>query len=154
MILFRSRKRSALHALANTPINGKVCYLEIPAVNVDDAVHFYTTLFSWKVRTRGDGSRAFDDAAGAVSGSWVTGRRSAADSGVLVYVMVDSIDATLGRVSAAGGTTVTPKTAISPTAAFAVCCDPAGNRVGVYEEEHGGPPPGPRMGALVEANDD
>lgn len=116
-------------------MHGKICYLEIPVVNIDDAVRFYTTLFGWQVRTRGDGSRAFDDATGAVSGSWVTGRRPSPDSGVVVYVKVDSIETTLRRLSTAGGGPVVPKTAIGPTAFFAVCRDPAGNQVGLYEEQ-------------------
>jgi len=39
---------------------------------------FYRKVFGWNIRIRGDGSVAFDDAVGEVSGSWVVvlgGRR-------------------------------------------------------------------------------
>lgn len=40
--------------------HGKICYLEIPANRAEDSASFYSTLFGWKVRTRGDGAVAFD----------------------------------------------------------------------------------------------
>jgi hypothetical protein len=35
--------------------NGKICYLEIPAIDIDGSVAFYKTVFGWNIRTRGDG---------------------------------------------------------------------------------------------------
>jgi uncharacterized protein len=50
--------------------HGKICYFEIPAKNAEDAAAFYSTIFGWAVRQRGDGNLAFDDS-GGVSGTWV-----------------------------------------------------------------------------------
>jgi len=50
--------------------HGKICYLEIPANNAEDAAAFYASLLGWKVRQRGDGNLDFDDS-GSVSGRWV-----------------------------------------------------------------------------------
>lgn len=52
---------------------GKICDLEIPTDNVEISAHFYAKVFDWKIRVRGDGERAFDDATGAVSGAWMLG---------------------------------------------------------------------------------
>src|SRR5712691_11861218 len=115
--------------------DGKICYLEIPATDIDGSARFYERVFGWKSRVRGDGSRAFDDTTGAVSGSWVLGRRPSREPGLLAYVMVDSIDATLHGVLAAGGQVATPRTELSQGgAAFATFSDPAGNLLGLYEE--------------------
>jgi hypothetical protein len=114
--------------------NGRICYIEIPATNVESSATFYTGVFGWKVRVRADGERAFDDADGAVSGSWVLGRPPAATPGVLVYIMVEAIDATLGRVIAAAGQVVTGLTPLSARGeAFATFRDPAGNLLGLYQ---------------------
>ena len=75
--------------------NGKICYLEIPAVDIDRSVSFYQNALGWKTRRRKDGSIAFDDSVGEVSGSWVVGRKPATDPGLLIYVMVDSVAETL-----------------------------------------------------------
>jgi len=114
---------------------GKICYLEIPTDNVEVSANFYAQVFDWKIRVRGDGERAFDDATGTVSGAWVLGRPPAREPGMLVYVMVESIDATLSTVSKAGGQTVTPRTELDPSGqAFATFRDPSGNVVGLYQD--------------------
>lgn len=114
---------------------GKICYLEIPTHNVEISSDFYTKVFEWKIRVRGDGERAFDDSTGAVSGAWVPDRPPAREPGMLVYVMVESIDATLNMVSKAGGQTVTPRTPLGPGGqAFATFRDPSGNVVGLYQD--------------------
>ena len=112
---------------------GKICYLEIPATDVEGSSAFYAKLFGWKLRTRGDGARAFDDSTGAVSGSWVVGRPPAREPGMLPYVMVEDIEQTLEQARALGCETVTPRTALGPGDAFATLRDPAGNLLGLYQ---------------------
>ncbi len=65
--------------------NGKVCYIEIPAIDVNASVSFYREVFGWRTRTRGNGSIAFDDGVGQVSGTWVPGRKPAVALGLLIY---------------------------------------------------------------------
>jgi predicted enzyme related to lactoylglutathione lyase len=79
------------------------------------------------------GTVAFDDGVGQVSGTWVTGRPPSATPGVLVYIMVDSVAATLDAVVEHGGDIVQPIGADLPeiTARFR---DPAGNVFGLYQE--------------------
>jgi predicted enzyme related to lactoylglutathione lyase len=113
--------------------HGKVCYIEIPATDIPRAVEFYTTVFGWKTRRRGDGSIAFDDGPGEVSGTWVHGRPPSRDAGMLVYIMVDDVAATIERVIAGGGELVQPIGADAPeiTARFR---DPGGNLLGLYQQ--------------------
>jgi uncharacterized protein len=113
--------------------NGKICYLEIPTTDVARSVRFYQGVFSWQVRRRGDGATAFDDGVGEVSGAWVTGRPPSPVPGLLLYVMVDSVAATVEAVLAHGGRIVQPMGADAPecTARFA---DPDGNVLGLYQE--------------------
>jgi predicted enzyme related to lactoylglutathione lyase len=115
--------------------NGQICYLEIPAADVAASARFYATVFGWKVRQRGDGQQAFDDTTGSVSGSWVTGRSPSRGPGILTYVMVDSIEQTAPKITAAGGTIVDPAKSLgSPGEAFATFRDPAGNLMGLYQQ--------------------
>jgi predicted enzyme related to lactoylglutathione lyase len=120
--------------MAPTPGNGKICYVEIPAVDIARSVAFYQAVFGWKTRQRSDGTVAFDDGVGEVSGTWVTGRPpSSGQPGVLIYVMVDSVAATLDSILAQGGELVQAIGADAPeiTARFR---DPAGNVFGLYQE--------------------
>lgn len=47
--------------------NGKICYVEIPALDVARSAEFYERVFGWGIRRRGDGSVAFDDGVGEVA---------------------------------------------------------------------------------------
>jgi uncharacterized protein len=113
--------------------NGKICYIEIPAEDIDGSVAFYRDVFGWQIRTRGDGRVAFDDGVGQVSGTWIPGRKPSAEPGLLIYIMVDSVVATIEAVTAKGGKIVQPIGMDAPeiTARFS---DPAGNVLGLYQE--------------------
>lgn len=119
--------------MAPTLSNGKICYIEIPATDITRSAEFYRRAFGWTIRTRGDGSTAFDDGVGEVSGTWVKGRPPAERPGLMVYIMVDSVAGTIEKVIAAGGEIVQPIGADAPeiTARFR---DPAGNVIGLYQE--------------------
>ena len=113
--------------------NGKICYIEMPATDIARSAEFYQKVFGWSVRTRGDGALAFDDGVGQVSGTWVKGRAPATTPGLLVYIMVDSVEATVEKVKANGGEIVQPIGADAPeiTARFR---DPGGNVIGLYQQ--------------------
>ena len=119
--------------MAPTYGNGKICYIEMPAIDIGRSSEFYQKVFGWNVRKRGDGRTAFDDGVGEVSGSWVTGRAPAGAPGLLVYIMVDDAAATVEAIVAAGGKIVQPIGMDAPeiTARFS---DPAGNIIGLYQE--------------------
>jgi predicted enzyme related to lactoylglutathione lyase len=114
-------------------MNGKICYIEMPTTDIARSAAFYKQVFGWNVRTRGDGNTAFDDTTGQVSGSWVLKRPPAAQPGLLVYVMVDSVAATLKTIIANGGEVVQPMGMDAPeiTARFR---DPGGNVIGLYQQ--------------------
>src|SRR6478672_13835104 len=113
--------------------NGKICYIEIPATDIARSAEFYGKVFGWSIRKRGDGSTAFDDGVGEVSGTWKLGRPPASQPGLMVYIMVDSVAATLEAIVANGGEIVQPIGADAPeiTARFR---DPAGNVLGLYQQ--------------------
>jgi len=116
-----------------TLANGKICYIEMPATDIARSAEFYKTVFGWTIRKRGDGSTAFDDTTGEVSGTWVLGRPPSGKPGLLFYIMVDSVAATIDAVVAHGGEIVQPIGADAPeiTARFH---DTGGNVIGLYQQ--------------------
>jgi predicted enzyme related to lactoylglutathione lyase len=113
--------------------NGKICYMEIPAIDINISSSFYQKVFGWKIRKRGDGAIAFDDGVYEVSGTWVTNRKPSTEVGLLTYIMVDSVEETIKVIAANGGKIVRPIGKDFPeiTARFS---DPAGNILGLYQE--------------------
>ena len=112
---------------------GKICYIEIPAVDVARSAGFYQQAFGWKMRQRGNGTTSFDDTVGEVSGTFVLGRPPATEPGFGIYIMVADVAAALAAVQAAGGEVVRP---VDPAAGevFAWFKDPGGNILGVYQQ--------------------
>ena len=114
--------------------HGKICYLEIPADTAEASAAFYSQIFGWKVRPRGDGELAFDDG-GGVSGTWVKASDRTPDERTRTYIMVDDIADALKAIEAAGGRVLTPRTEIGQgMGSFAAFADPVGNEFGLYEE--------------------
>ena len=113
--------------------NGKICYIEIPAVDINSSATFYKEVFGWQTRKRSNGHLAFDDTVGEVSGTWVNGRKPMTEAGLLIYIMVDSVAATIDLVIVHGGKIVQPIGMDAPeiTARFS---DPAGNIFGLYQQ--------------------
>jgi uncharacterized glyoxalase superfamily protein PhnB len=115
-----------------TLASGKICYLEIPADDVERSSQFYRDAFGWQLRTRDDGTVAFDDAVEEVSGSWVTDRPPSLEPGIMVYIMVANLEQVLAAVGAAGGEVLNRDAA--PGELIGHVCDPAGNVIGVYQQ--------------------
>ena len=113
--------------------NGKICYLEIPAIDINTSASFYKEVFGWDIRHRSDGHIAFDDGVGEVSGTWVLGRKPLSEPGIIISIMVDDAKATVDAIVAHGGiiTQELGKDAPEITAHFS---DPAGNILGIYQE--------------------
>jgi uncharacterized protein len=114
--------------------DGEIRYLQIPATEAAVSAAFYEAVFGWRIRTGANGERAFDDQSGHVSGTWELGPAAAREPGVLVWVIVDDVEATLEKIEAAGGETASPMTPQGEGEAIATFRDPAGNVLGIFHE--------------------
>ncbi len=112
--------------------NGKICYIELPAIDVNRSAAFYKEVFGWHTRQRGDGSIGFDDTVGEVSGTWIVGCKPHTEQGLLIH-MVDNMENTIELIIKNGGKIVKPVGMDFPeiTARFS---DPAENIFGLYQQ--------------------
>jgi uncharacterized protein len=115
--------------------NGKICYLEIPASDIQQSAAFYGAAFGWRIRSDNSGFAAFDDSVGEVSGMWVLGKKPSTEQGILISIMVDSIPETLALITSNGGRVID---AGNPEAKekVALFADPYGNVMQLYESKH------------------
>ncbi|HEY0607047.1 MAG TPA: VOC family protein [Herpetosiphonaceae bacterium] len=114
-----------------------ITWFEIPAVDFDRAVTFYSTLLDVEITTsafHGDPHGFLPAAPGVVSGAIVLRDDvKPASTGTLIYLNVaEHMAATLERVERAGGTVLLPETAIDPQGSFALILDSEGNRIGLH----------------------
>ena len=113
--------------------NGKICYLEIPAIDIVASAQFYASVFGWRLRHHDAGHVTFDDTVGEVSGMWVTDRPPMREAGIVISIMVDDAEATLEALTATGAEIVR---ALDPDSAERIAWfrDPGGNLLGIYQE--------------------
>lgn len=117
--------------------NGKICYVEIPAHDIAESAAFYKQIFGWTIRTKSDGSTAFDDGINEVSGTWILGRKPSVEPGLLLSVMVDHIEETIKAIEAKGYPIVN-RISMGDTEFIAWFVDPGGNVTGLYQHPGGG----------------
>ncbi len=113
--------------------NGKICYIQIPTTNIAESASFYNKVFGWNIRTRSDGSIAFDDVPNGVSGTWVLDKKPHTEAGLLIYIMVDDVAATIEAIIANGGKVVEPMSGNAPEF-IATFSDLSGNIFGTSQE--------------------
>ncbi|HEX6843509.1 MAG TPA: VOC family protein [Actinomycetota bacterium] len=125
----------------------KVVHFEIPFDDGARARDFYASVFDWDVNEVDMGGGAtyttvttvsVDDQMmpterGAINGGMM--RREGEPSSPVITIQVDAIDGALEKIEAAGGKTVTPRTAIPGMGAFAYFEDTEGNTLGLWETE-------------------
>jgi uncharacterized protein len=125
----------------------KVVHFEIPVDDRGRAKEFYATAFEWDVQDSdmGGGSVyttvgtvASDDRMqpkepGAINGGLMD--RTSDTPVPVITIGVDSIDDSLKKVEAGGGSTITPRTPIPGMGAFAYFKDTEGNVMGLWETQ-------------------
>lgn len=120
-------------------MNKPISWFEIPALDLDRASAFYEKILEVTLN-RGDmGPNSLAvfpyDRENATGGCLMKspGLKPSTEGTVVYLSTGESLDATLARISSAGGTIVLPRTELpSNGGAFAQIFDTEGNRVGLY----------------------
>ena len=126
----------------------QVVHFEIPVDDVGRARGFYGKVFEWDIvpmdqadytlvfttpvdpRTQGPNAEPLDP--GAINGGLMT--RSTDTPAPTITIRVDSIDESLGKIEAEGGSVVTPRTSMDELGAYGYFKDSEGNVIGLFEK--------------------
>jgi len=121
-------------------------HFEIPAEDLDRARKFYGAVFGWTLQTTpmpGGGEYTsvvttpvneqtqIPTEPGAINGGFTS--KGSETPAPVITIGVDSIDESLKKIEANGGSTVTPRTPIPGMGAFAYFKDSEGNTMGLFE---------------------
>jgi len=117
-------------------------WIEFRTINIETIATFYESVFGWKITDKeiADGSAVWIFDTGDEpriqnlrrGGIWL--RPAGERLGVIVYIVVDSIERTLKRVTELGGKAVNPKAPVGAGYA-ATFLDPDGNVFGLYQDK-------------------
>ncbi len=123
----------------------KVVHFEIPMDDEERAKAFYAAAFDWDLQTMDMGGggkyttattvpvdeKMMPKEPGAINGGLMD--RSSDTPNPVITIAVDSIDDSLKKIEAEGGSTITPRTPIPDMGAFAYFKDSEGNVMGLWE---------------------
>ena len=114
----------------------KIVHFEIMGADGATLAGFYRDVFGWSPEGMEgfEGYHLVSEEDTGVGGAVGQGAEEM-PSYLTVYLGVDDIDTHLDQISAAGGTTVVPRQVVPGVVAFALFRDPAGNVVGLAENE-------------------
>jgi predicted enzyme related to lactoylglutathione lyase len=123
-------------------MSGRVVHFEVPYDDGDRARRFYKDVFGWQLQEMpgmdytivmsGPSGDAGPTESGFINGGMLS-REMSATSGPVIVVDVESIDATLEKIGALGGSTVTAKVPVGDMGFAAYFKDPEGNVIGLWE---------------------
>jgi predicted enzyme related to lactoylglutathione lyase len=114
----------------------RVVHFELPADDIERAAGFYTDVFGWKI-TRWDGPEDYylistgADAEPGINGGMSL--RSPHNQAVVDTIDVANVDASLAKITKAGGTVTMPKVAIPGVGWLAYFRDTEGNTFGIMQ---------------------
>lgn len=112
-------------------------WMEIPVTDLDRATAFYNTVFKTELKREDSGPNpiaSFQAASpSGVAGHLYPGKPAGEGSGPTIHLACpDTVEATLDRVTEAGGRVVSDVMTIPP-GRFAYCLDLDGNSFGIFE---------------------
>jgi predicted enzyme related to lactoylglutathione lyase len=110
---------------------GKLSYIQIPATDAAALGKFYEAAFGWTISPGRPDHVSFEDASGELIGAFVTQWTPGAP-GVLPYISVTNVDATLAVIQEQGGSVDTPPYA-EGNLTVARFRDPSGNVIGIWK---------------------
>ncbi|MDI9408259.1 MAG: VOC family protein [Candidatus Pacebacteria bacterium] len=120
-------------------MNNPVVYFEIPVLDMERAIQFYSSVFGFDFTTEtihGNEMAFFplDAKSNGISGGLAKGEiYKPSKEGSLIYFSSTDIDQTLSKVISAGGKTLFPKTQAGEYGFVAEFEDSEGNRIGLSQ---------------------
>lgn len=124
----------------NKALTDYISWFEIPAINFQEAVDFYSHIYQLDLEqnVKGNYAMAFFPTDSGIGGAIVAGPGSVpSDTGPLLYLNAgNDLNLILNRVEEAGGRIVMTKTLISEEAGFfAIFIDSEGNKLALHSKE-------------------
>jgi predicted enzyme related to lactoylglutathione lyase len=117
----------------------RVIHFEIPVRDPEKVSEFYRKVFAWDI-TKWEGPMDYwlvttgPDKEPGINGAFARKKDMIAE-GVVLTVQVDSLEDTIRDLVSAGGSRLTPRSAVPGIGYFSYCKDPEGNVIGMMESD-------------------
>ena len=110
-----------------------ICHLEIPTTDLKRSGEFYKKLFGWDIDYGwGEDYATFSTGEGVLSGGGLDRKDKITPGNIVIYVLVDDINAMLENAVKLGAKKVKEKTEIQNVGWFGLFTDLDGNTIGLF----------------------
>ncbi|MHC5037260.1 MAG: VOC family protein [Planctomycetota bacterium] len=111
-----------------------MCHWELMVTDIEKAKAFYGQVFDWQLDESSMPGYTLIQTGKEPGGGIMLKPAEAPVPALHVYFLVEDIEATLSKVSQAGGQVIVPKTEIPNIGHFAMFMDPDNIPVGIFQE--------------------
>lgn len=112
-----------------------ICHIELPSKDFVKAKKFYGDVFNWQFEETKEMNYIVFKAPEGVNGGFTDTLEPAQKPGIVFYIEVDDIEATIKKAEEVGGKCFVGKTQISPEIGyFAMLYDLEGNQIGLWSK--------------------
>jgi predicted enzyme related to lactoylglutathione lyase len=125
--------------MAEQPKPGGIVHVEFHVKEPKKLEAFYGGLFGWKFQEVPGMNYSLFQAPSGPGGGVGTLQPGNWPSGIINYILVDSVEKYEGRVKKAGGKIISPKMEVPGQGWFAVFEDPSGTRMALWEQNPNAP---------------
>jgi len=110
-----------------------ICHLEIPTTDVKKSGEFYNKLFGWKIDYNwGKDYAVFSTGEGQLSGGGLDRKDEITSGNIIIYILIDDINAMLEKAVRLGAKKVKERTEIPDVGWFGLFTDLDGNTIGLF----------------------
>jgi len=110
-----------------------ICHLEIPTTDVKKSGEFYKKLFGWEIDYGfGTDYAIFNTGEGQLTGGGLDRKDEITPGKIIIYILVDDIDAMLEKAVKLGAKKVKERTEIPNVGWFGLFTDLDGNTIGLF----------------------
>lgn len=110
-------------------MSAPICFVNIPSRNLEESAEWYGRVFGWETAPNTETYTLFMD--GGHGGGFTLQASPSADSGVLLFITAEDVDAKLAEILEAGGKVIKEKQKTGGGGDYAVFEDPHGNWMGI-----------------------
>ena len=112
-------------------------HFEIPVDDPDRAEKFYEAVFGWTFDRYPGAPTYYGMASTGETNPGINGAlfQRGEDSGTTITMSVDSIEDSIAKIKAAGGSVIRDKMPIPTMGYFATCTDTEGNTIGLFTND-------------------
>ncbi len=118
-------------------MGNQFAHVEIGARDLEKARGFYEKVFDWKIEVTlmGEGEPYGLIDTGTPPGGGLFVPPPGVPTGITIYIDVDNIEETLGKIEATGGKTMMPRQQVPGVGWFAIFSDLDGNVLGLWQSK-------------------